>query len=78
MICRDYDAAATSFDAAEMCCDRHAGGDRIALRHRDPAGDTHACLREVEFVADLPKTPGGKGTSFLPRNQEIAKINALA
>ncbi|MFP6847240.1 MAG: acyl-CoA synthetase [Pseudomonas sp.] len=33
----------------------------------------HAYPREVEFVAELPKTPSGKIQRFLLRNQEIAK-----
>ena len=33
----------------------------------------HAYPRQVEFVAELPKTPSGKIQRFLLRNQEIAK-----
>lgn len=33
----------------------------------------HAYPREIEFVAELPKTPSGKIQRFLLRNQEIAK-----
>ncbi|SFP98350.1 acyl-CoA synthetase [Pseudomonas borbori] len=36
----------------------------------------HAYPREVEFVAELPKTPSGKIQRFLLRNQEIAKAQA--
>ncbi|MNG26227.1 Benzoate--CoA ligase [compost metagenome] len=38
----------------------------------------HAYPREVEFVAELPKTPSGKIQRFLLRNQEIAKAQAAA
>ncbi|MCF4164064.1 AMP-binding protein [Zavarzinia compransoris] len=34
---------------------------------------THAFPREIEFVADLPKTPSGKVQRFILRNQEVAK-----
>lgn len=34
---------------------------------------THAYPREIEFVAELPKTPSGKLQRFILRNQEIAK-----
>lgn len=33
----------------------------------------HAYPREIEFVAELPKTPSGKLQRFILRNQEIAK-----
>lgn len=33
----------------------------------------HAYPREIEFVAELPKTPSGKIQRFLLRNREIAK-----
>jgi acetyl-CoA synthetase len=36
----------------------------------------HAYPREIEFVAELPKTPSGKIQRFLLRNQEIAKAQA--
>ncbi|AYC32935.1 AMP-binding protein [Pseudomonas cavernae] len=38
----------------------------------------HAYPREIEFVAELPKTPSGKIQRFLLRNQEIAKAQAQA
>lgn len=38
----------------------------------------HAYPREIEFVAELPKTPSGKIQRFLLRNQEIAKAQAAA
>ncbi|MDD3445988.1 MAG: AMP-binding protein [Zavarzinia sp.] len=34
---------------------------------------THAFPREIEFVAELPKTPSGKVQRFILRNQEVAK-----
>ena len=36
----------------------------------------HAYPREIEFVAELPKTPSGKIQRFLLRNQEIARQQA--
>lgn len=36
----------------------------------------HAYPREIEFVAELPKTPSGKVQRFILRNQEIAKAQA--
>nr|MBO2511614.1 AMP-binding protein [Gammaproteobacteria bacterium] len=36
----------------------------------------HAYPREIEFVAELPKTPSGKIQRFLLRNQEVAKASA--
>lgn len=38
----------------------------------------HAYPREIEFVAELPKTPSGKIQRFLLRNQEIAKAQEAA
>ncbi|MCY1282284.1 Acetyl-coenzyme A synthetase [compost metagenome] len=38
----------------------------------------HSYPREIEFVAELPKTPSGKIQRFLLRNQEIAKAQAAA
>lgn len=38
----------------------------------------HAYPREVEFVAELPKTHSGKIQRFLLRNQEIAKAQVAA
>lgn len=38
----------------------------------------HAYPREIEFVAELPKTPSGKIQRFLLRNQEIARAQAAA
>lgn len=43
---------------------------RLHVRQRLSA---HAYPREIEFVADLPKTPSGKVQRFLLRNQESAK-----
>ncbi|BAK77014.1 acetyl-CoA synthetase [Pseudogulbenkiania sp. NH8B] len=37
---------------------------------------THVYPREIEFVAELPKTPSGKLQRFILRNQEVAKGNA--
>lgn len=48
---------------------------RLHVRSRLSA---HAYPREIEFVADLPKTPSGKVQRFLLRNQEIAKTKASA
>ncbi|MFC4595941.1 AMP-binding protein [Sphingobium tyrosinilyticum] len=48
---------------------------RLHVRARLSA---HAYPREIEFVADLPKTPSGKVQRFLLRNQEIAKTKAPA
>lgn len=42
---------------------------RLHVRSRLSA---HAYPREIEFVAELPKTPSGKVQRFLLRNQEIA------
>ncbi len=39
---------------------------------------THSYPREVEFVADLPKTPSGKVQRFILRNQEVAKASAAS
>jgi acetyl-CoA synthetase len=36
----------------------------------------HAYPREIEFVAELPKTPSGKVQRFILRSQEIAKAHA--
>lgn len=38
----------------------------------------HAYPRQVEFVAELPKTPSGKIQRFLLRNQEITKQQAAS
>ncbi|MBT8768984.1 acyl-CoA synthetase [Metapseudomonas boanensis] len=38
----------------------------------------HSYPREIEFVAELPKTPSGKIQRFLLRNQEVAKAQAAA
>ncbi len=38
----------------------------------------HAYPREIEFVAELPKTPSGKLQRFALRNQETAKIKEAA
>jgi acetyl-CoA synthetase len=38
----------------------------------------HSYPREVEFLAELPKTPSGKIQRFLLRNQEIAKQREAA
>ncbi len=39
---------------------------------------THAFPREIEFVAELPKTPSGKVQRFILRNQEVAKASAAS
>ncbi len=38
----------------------------------------HAYPREIEFVAELPKTPSGKVQRFILRNQEVARAGAAA
>ncbi len=43
---------------------------RLHVRKRLAA---HAYPREIEFVAELPKTPSGKVQRFILRNQEVAK-----
>lgn len=45
------------------------------VKHRLAA---HSYPREIEFIAELPKTPSGKLQRFILRNQEIAKINGKA
>lgn len=44
---------------------------RLHVRNRLAA---HAYPREIEFVAELPKTPSGKVQRFILRNQEKAKL----
>lgn len=44
---------------------------RLHVRKRLAA---HAYPREIEFVAELPKTPSGKVQRFILRNQEVAKL----
>jgi acetyl-CoA synthetase len=34
----------------------------------------HAYPREIEFIAELPKTPSGKIQRFILRNQEAEKF----
>lgn len=46
---------------------------RLHVRSRLSA---HAYPREIEFVAELPKTPSGKVQRFVLRNQEAAKAVA--
>lgn len=46
---------------------------RLHVRSRLSA---HAYPREIEFTADLPKTPSGKIQRFLLRNQEINKAKS--
>lgn len=48
---------------------------RLHVRQRLSA---HAYPREVEFVAELPKTPSGKIQRFLLRSQEIARARGEA
>ena len=36
----------------------------------------HAYPREIEFIAEIPKTPSGKIQRFILRNQEAAKAQA--
>ena len=43
---------------------------RLHVRNRLAA---HAYPREIEFLAELPKTPSGKVQRFILRNQEVAK-----
>ncbi|MDT4801861.1 Acetyl-coenzyme A synthetase [compost metagenome] len=38
----------------------------------------HAYPREIEFVAELPKTPSGKVQRFILRNQEVARAREAA
>jgi len=45
------------------------------VKHRLSA---HAYPREIEFIAELPKTPSGKLQRFILRNREVAKLNASA
>jgi acetyl-CoA synthetase len=44
---------------------------RQYVKHRLSA---HAYPREIEFMAELPKTPSGKLQRFMLRNQEANKI----
>lgn len=48
---------------------------RLHVRSRLSA---HAYPREIEFVADLPKTPSGKVQRFVLRNREIASAQPAA
>lgn len=48
---------------------------RLHVKNRLAA---HAYPREIEFVAELPKTPSGKVQRFILRNQEIAKVREAA
>lgn len=43
---------------------------RLHVRNRLAA---HSYPREIEFVAELPKTPSGKVQRFILRNQEVAR-----
>ncbi len=87
----DFDAAATleaiamdvagHVNATELCCDRHAGDpNRVALRHRNPAGDTRDWTfaelkrRSAQFARTLTELGVGKGdrvASLLPRTPEL-------
>ncbi|MDK3022142.1 AMP-binding protein [Cupriavidus taiwanensis] len=48
---------------------------RLHVRQRLAA---HAYPREIEFVAELPKTPSGKVQRFILRNQEVARARQAA
>lgn len=48
---------------------------QMYVKHRLAA---HAYPREIEFVAELPKTPSGKIQRFLLRKQEAEKVNPPA
>ena len=51
------------------------GTDEIAKEIQDLVRkrlSTHAYPREVEFVAELPKTPSGKTQRFLLRSLSVA------
>lgn len=47
-------------------------------RHVRDRLSAHAYPREIEFVAELPKTPSGKVQRFILRNQEVAKAREAA
>ena len=47
-------------------------------RHEKTRLSAHAYPREIEFVADLPKTPSGKVQRFMLRKQEMAKAESVA
>ena len=73
--------AAGHMNAAETCCDRHAGdGERVALRHRDPAGETRDWTfaelkrRSSQLAHALAELGVGKGervAGLLPRTPEL-------
>lgn len=59
---------------------RYAGSPELATelqQHVRKRLSAHAYPREIEFVAELPKTPSGKIQRFLLRNQEIARLQAV-
>lgn len=68
-------------NAAEACCDRHAGDtNRVALRHRNPAGQTRDWTfaelkrRSSQFADVLSELGVGKGdrvACLLPRTPEL-------
>jgi acetyl-CoA synthetase len=56
--------------------DKYAPSDELAEELRQYVRkrlSLHSYPREIEFVAELPKTPSGKLQRFILRNQEIAK-----
>lgn len=68
-------------NAAEICCDRHATDpDKVALRHRSPAGETRDWTfaelkqRSAQFarvLADLGVSKGDRVAGLLPRAPEL-------
>ncbi|AOY95584.1 AMP-binding protein [Cupriavidus sp. USMAA2-4] len=57
-------------DPAQRASPELAEELRLHVRNRLAA---HAYPREIEFVAELPKTPSGKVQRFILRNQEVAR-----
>lgn len=57
-------------DPAQRASPELAEELRLHVRKRLAA---HAYPREIEFVAELPKTPSGKVQRFILRNQEVAR-----
>ncbi len=59
----------------------HAASDALSAQlqqHVKLRLSAHAYPREIEFVAELPKTPSGKIQRFILRNAEKAKAEAAA
>lgn len=73
--------AAGHANAAEICCDRHAGQyDKVGLRHRSPAGGTRDWTfaelkrRSAQLAGALARLGVGKGdcvAGLLPRTPEL-------